>query len=147
MYTKEEIIEEVIRIREEIGHEEVHPEIKDIYYEDNELTIITPDRPEKSVIIGKGGWVVGKLREKLKLQSIHVISYTDIIIKEYQLELSVKHLEKLFSEDKIPREYTEPSTDHAFPVLQFPGGSLPEDETRMCHSEWTSADPECPHRC
>ena len=111
MYTKEEIIEEVIRIREEIGHEEVHPEIKDIYYEDNELTIITPDRPEKSVIIGKGGWVVGKLREKLKLQSIHVISYTDIIIKEYQLELSVKHLEKLFSEDKIPREYTEAFTN------------------------------------
>ncbi len=107
MYTKKEIIQEIISIREEIGHDFVEPTIKDLYFYDNELTIIAPDRPEKSIIIGKGGWVVGKLREKLGLESIHVISYTDIILKEYQLELSVKHVQKLLNEEKIPSDYRE----------------------------------------
>lgn len=107
MYTKQEIISQIIEIREEIGHEPVEPEIRDIHYHENELTIITPDRPEKSIIIGKGGWVVGKLREKLGLKSIHVISYTDILLKEYQLKLSVKHVSQLLNEDKIPEGYIE----------------------------------------
>ena len=64
----------------------IQPEIKEIHYENDELTIIAPDRPEKSIIIGKGGWVVGKLREQLHVKSIHVISYTDIVLKKYQLE-------------------------------------------------------------
>lgn len=111
MYSKESIISEIIRIREEIGHDYVQPEIKDMYYEDDELTIIAPDRPEKSIIIGKGGWVVGKLREKLGIKSIHVISYTDIILKEYQLKLSVKHTNKLLAENKIPSDYLDAFTN------------------------------------
>ena len=107
MYTKEEIIKDIIEIREEIGHEYVKPEIKEVHYNNDELTIIAPDRPEKSIIIGKGGWVVGKLREKLCVNSIHVISYTDIILKEYQLELSVKHVQKLLKDEKIPERYVE----------------------------------------
>ena len=104
MFTKEEIIEEIIQIRKEIGHEEVKPEIKEMYMDNDELTIITPDRPEKSIIIGKGGWVVGKLKEKIKVKSIHVISYTDIVLKKYQLELSVKHTKNLIEEEQIPQE-------------------------------------------
>ena len=68
MYTKEEIIKKIMRIRKEIGHDQVEPEIKELHYHNDELTIITPDRPEKSIIIGKGGWVVGKLREELKVK-------------------------------------------------------------------------------
>ena len=73
MYTKEFILDEVNAIREEIGHDKVDIFIEEIYFENNELWIITEDRPDKSAIIGKGGWVVGKLREKLGLESIHVI--------------------------------------------------------------------------
>lgn len=105
MYTKEEIINKIIKIREDIGHDYVEPEIKDLYYKNDELTIIAPDRPEKSIIIGKGGWVVGKLREELHIKSIHVISYTDIVLKEYQLELSVKHTKKIMDENIIPEKY------------------------------------------
>lgn len=108
MYTKEEIIEEIMHIRKEIGHDEVKPEIKEMYMDNNELTIITPDRPEKSIIIGKGGWVVGKLKEKIKVKSIHVISYTDIVLKKYQLELSVIHTKKIIEEKQIPQEYIKP---------------------------------------
>lgn len=109
MYTKDEIIQKIIKIRDEIGHEYVKPEIRDIHYNNStdELTIITPDRPEKSIIIGKGGWVVGKLREQLEIKSIHVISYTDIILKEYQLSLAVENIEKLIKNNKIPENYEE----------------------------------------
>ena len=72
-------------IRLDIGHDEVNIYIEKIYFnkDTNELWIITEDRPDKSAIIGKGGWVVGKLREKLNLESIHVESYGDFLNKEY----------------------------------------------------------------
>lgn len=59
------------------------------------LIIIAPDRPEKSAVIGKGGWVVGRLREELGVNSIHVDAYSDMIIRIYRMELAMKQLEKL----------------------------------------------------
>ena len=97
MYTKEFILDEVNKIREDIGHEKADIFIEDIYYENNELWIITEDRPDKSAIIGKGGWVVGKLREKLELESIHVESYGDFLNKNYKLKLSKKTVSSLNS--------------------------------------------------
>ena len=95
MYTKEFILEEVNRIREDIGHDKVNIFIEEIYFKNNELWIITEDRPDKSAIIGKGGWVVGKLREKLGLESIHVESYGDFLNKNYKLKLSKKTIDNL----------------------------------------------------
>ena len=95
MYTKEFILDEVNHIREEIGHDKVNISIEEIYFENNEMWIITEDRPDKSAIIGKGGWVVGKLREKLGLASIHVESYGDFLNKEYKLKLSKKTIHNL----------------------------------------------------
>ena len=95
MYSKEFILDEVNAIREEIGHDKVNIYIEEIYLENNELWIITEDRPDKSAIIGKGGWVVGKLREKLGLESIHVESYGDFLNKEYKLKLSKKTVHNL----------------------------------------------------
>lgn len=95
MYTKEFILNEVNAIRDEIGHDKVNIFIEDIYFENDELWIITEDRPDKSAIIGKGGWVVGKLREKLGLESIHVESYGDFLNKDYKLKLSKKTIKNL----------------------------------------------------
>ena len=97
MYTKEFILKEVNTIREEIGHDKVNIFIEEIYFNENtnELWIITEDRPDKSAIIGKGGWVVGKLREKLALKSIHVESYGDFLNKNYKLKLSQKTIRNL----------------------------------------------------
>ena len=95
MYTKEFILEEVNAIRDEIGHEKVSISIEELYLENNELWIITEDRPDKSAVIGKGGWVVGKLKEKLGLESIHVESYGDFLNKEYKLKLSKKTVDNL----------------------------------------------------
>ena len=95
MYTKEFILDEVNNIREEIGHDKVSISIEEIYCKNNEIWIITEDRPDKSAIIGKGGWVVGKLRERLGLESIHVESYGDFLNKEYKLKLSKKTIHNL----------------------------------------------------
>ena len=95
MYTEEFILNEVNEIRNEIGHDRVNISIENIYLENNELWIITEDRPDKSAIIGKGGWVVGKLKEKLGLDSIHVESYGDFLNKEYKLRLSKKTVHNL----------------------------------------------------
>jgi hypothetical protein len=95
MYSKEFILDEVNSIREEIGHDKVNIFIEEIYFKNNELWIITEDRPDKSSIIGKGGWVVGKLKEKLGLDSIHVESYGDFLNKNYKLKLSKKTIDNL----------------------------------------------------
>ena len=95
MYTKEFILEQINAIRDEIGHEKVSISIEELYFENNELWIITEDRPDKSAVIGKGGWVVGKLKEKLNLESIHVESYGDFLNKEYKLKLSKKTVDNL----------------------------------------------------
>ena len=95
MYTKEFILNEVNAIREEIGHEKVNIFIEEIYFKNNELWIITEDRPDKSAIIGKGGWVVGKLKENLGLDSIHVESYGDFLNRNYKLKLSKKTIHNL----------------------------------------------------
>lgn len=90
MYDEKFILDEVNKIRSEIGHDEVNIYIEEIHFNEDtdELWIITEDRPDKSAIIGKGGWVVGKLKEKLGLESIHVESYGDFLNKEYKLMLS-----------------------------------------------------------
>ena len=95
MYSKEFILNEVNAIRAEIGHDEVGIYIEEVYFRNNELWIITEDRPDKSAIIGKGGWVVGKLKEKLGLDSIHVESYGDFLQKQYKLKLSKRTVDEL----------------------------------------------------
>ena len=95
MYSKEFILSEVNRIRDEIGHDKVSIFIEELYFENNELWIITEDRSDKSAIIGKGGWVVGKLKEELGLDSIHVESYGDFLNKRYKLELSRKTIHNI----------------------------------------------------
>ena len=95
MYTKEFILDEVNAIRDDIGHEKANIFIEEIYFRNNEMWIITEDRPDKSAIIGKGGWVVGKLKEKLGLDSIHVESYGDFLNKNYKLKLSKKTIHNL----------------------------------------------------
>lgn len=97
---KEDIIKSISQIRKEIGHEDIKPDIVDIIFnqEKSELLIITSDRPEKSLVIGKGGWVVGKLKEKLGVNQIHVEAYTDILMHKYRMDLALKRLEEVITD-------------------------------------------------
>ena len=101
VYDKAALLNHINRIRNEIGHEKVNIDIKDILYErdSNEMWIITNDRPDKSAIIGKGGWVVGRLREELEIESIHVESYSDFLQKKYRMELSLNKLNSFVNDN------------------------------------------------
>ena len=102
-FEKEDIISQICRIREEIGHENVKPDIKDITFDENNriMNIITSDRPEKSIVIGKGGWVVGKLKEELDINSIHVEAYPDILLREYKMKLTLEKLGDILKNEKL----------------------------------------------
>ena len=108
---KEDILAKISKIREEIGHEDLKPDITEIFYDEKEskLLIITSDRPEKSLVIGKGGWVVGKLKEDLKIDQIHVEAYPDIMLRKYRMELALKKLEQV--ETHYKSESGEPLTN------------------------------------
>lgn len=94
---KKSITTAISEIRKEIGHEDLKPDIMNVIFneERSELLIITSDRPEKSLVIGKGGWVVGKLKEKLEVDQIHVEAYSDILLRKYRMELSLNKLKGL----------------------------------------------------
>ena len=100
VYDSAALLNHINRIRREIGHEEVQIEIKEVLYDKdaNEMWIISNDRPDKSAIIGKGGWVVGRLREELHVNSIHVESYSDFLQKEYRMSLSLNKLNSFVKE-------------------------------------------------
>ncbi|MDI6723493.1 MAG: ATPase [Methanobacterium sp.] len=97
--SKNRVIDEICRIRKEIGHENVKPDIQEINFDEKnrKLLIITSDRPEKSIVIGKGGWVVGRLKEELNLNSVHVESYPDILLKEYKMKLTLDKLKEILN--------------------------------------------------
>ena len=101
VYDKIALLNHINRIRKEIGHEEVDIDIKEVLFDRDtyEMWIITNDRPDKSAIIGKGGWVVGRLREELSVKSIHVESYSDFLQKEYKMNLSLNRLNSFVNND------------------------------------------------
>jgi len=109
-YTKRTLLEHINKIRKNIGHDEVNIDIKEIIFDKNlnELWIITDDRPDKSAIIGKGGWVVGRLREELGINSIHVESYSDFLIKKYRMELSFKKINSFIESSNSNKDYILP---------------------------------------
>lgn len=93
-------IEELIsRIRRDIGHKDVEPDIREVVWDENsqELVIVTSDRPGKSTVIGKGGWVAGRLKEELGIKSVHVEAYTDLMVRRYRMELARDHLNQIRS--------------------------------------------------
>lgn len=102
-FEKYDIINRICRIREEIGHQNVKPDIKDITFNETSgvMLIVTSDRPEKSAVIGKGGWVVGKLKEELDINSIHVEAYPDILLKEYKMKLTRDKLKDILKTVKF----------------------------------------------
>jgi len=97
---KNDLISLISKIRRDIGHKDVEVDILDLFFDEDQgnLLIITPDRPGKSLIIGKGGWVVGRLREELRISSIHVEAYSDFIVPVYRMKLALVKLEEIISE-------------------------------------------------
>ncbi len=86
---KETIKTIVKNIRRELDLPNIDFEIIDLIYNNNNIIIYTPTRGDKSIIIGPGGWVSGKLRETIK--KIYGLE-TTIIVKDYCDEITYKKL-------------------------------------------------------
>ena len=105
---KFDILDIINKIREDIGHKKSELDILDIRIDEKtgNMLILTPDRPEKSAVIGKGGWVVGLLREELGVNSIHVEANSDFLVPKYRMALALKKLENIIplysSFERIP---------------------------------------------
>ncbi len=87
MFTVEEISGLVRWIRQENGFPDSPFRIDEVRYdpEGDKLYIIAHDRTDKSVIIGNS-FVIGKLRERLKVRQLTVYSNLDLEIKRRKLE-------------------------------------------------------------
>ncbi len=86
MFTAEEISELVREIRKENGFPNSPFRIDEVRYdpEGDKLYIIAHDRTDKSVVIGNS-FVIGKLRERMKVKQVTVYSNLDLEIKRRKL--------------------------------------------------------------
>jgi len=95
----EEVKERIKRIREDIGQDtSTSPRIK--WVKDDEVLIICGyHRSDKSMLIGPGGWVVGKLSEEIR-KPVTVIESTEEVVSELKLLESLNTIEKLLKKTK-----------------------------------------------
>ncbi|HQK63364.1 MAG TPA: hypothetical protein PLV67_07325 [Methanofastidiosum sp.] len=91
---KEELLTRIKRIRDEIGQDtSSSPRIK--WIKDDEVLIICGyHRSDKSMLIGPGGWVSGKLSEEIG-KPVTVIESTEELTSELKLMESLLTVEKL----------------------------------------------------
>ncbi len=86
----------IVESREQLGfNKHGHPKVDDVIYDEetDTLFIIVPDRPEKSAIVGKGGWAIAELRKKLDVWSVSVHTTIDITIKKMRIQNSIDYLQ------------------------------------------------------
>ncbi|MHC1605075.1 MAG: hypothetical protein ACXQTP_03795 [Candidatus Methanofastidiosia archaeon] len=95
---KEHILDSILQIRKEIGAINRIPEITRITKSDDSLTIECEDRSDKSIVIGSGGWVVGKLGQQLGVGNITVESRLDNILHVKRLIASFREVDKIANE-------------------------------------------------
>jgi|GEM_PF-2840813 len=84
------LLEEIHDIRESIGVSKRHPVITRVREEGDALFIECEDRADKSIVIGTGGWVVGKLATRLGYARITVSSRLDGIMR-LRMRIASRH--------------------------------------------------------
>jgi predicted PP-loop superfamily ATPase len=119
MYSASDISSLVQRFRSELGLSlSVTPKIADVCYDESmgTLTIIAEDRPDKSAILGPGGWVLKKLRKELNLNWVGVKSKTDLEVKKYRVNLAINRLNELSK--KLSKELRRIIAGRLLPLLK-----------------------------
>ncbi|NMC61262.1 MAG: hypothetical protein GYA51_18050 [Candidatus Methanofastidiosa archaeon] len=90
----EELLERIKKIRNDIGQDtSTNPRIKWIH--DGDVLIICGfNRSDKSMLIGPGGWIVGKLSEEIG-KPVTIIESTEELMSELKIKESLKTIENL----------------------------------------------------
>jgi hypothetical protein len=98
---KGKVLDTIMEIREEIGMDHRVPAISRISYDKDNLYIECEDRADKSIVIGTGGWVVGKLAGRLNFKEVKVESRLDNILRTKELIKALRLLKGLENKDFI----------------------------------------------
>ncbi|MFQ6051578.1 MAG: ATPase [Candidatus Hydrothermarchaeota archaeon] len=137
MYSKEEILGLIDDIRKELGMiASSTPSISRVEYNEDKdlLLIVATDRSDKAVIIGPGGWVVGRLKEMLNIGQIHVEAETDLIVRRIRIEESIGKLKEVLNSD-VSKKVKFSLKNYVLPLLEnadfFP--DLPVNEESESH--------------
>ncbi len=88
------IEDDIEQLRQELPH--IHsnpPHIMNIT-ENEKISIVAADRPDKAVIIGPGGYIAGHLA-KIYQKPLSITAYTDEIIKKFRREESIRLLRSM----------------------------------------------------
>jgi predicted PP-loop superfamily ATPase len=94
----ESIFDQISEIRKELGFSRgVSPRIDFVYSHDDEsLHIITPDRAEKSLLLGPGGRIITELAKRVS-KKVTVYGQDEILLKQHRLQLTLNRIDEIFS--------------------------------------------------
>ncbi|MBN1785609.1 MAG: hypothetical protein JW825_01265 [Candidatus Methanofastidiosa archaeon] len=96
---KQKILDSIMEMRCEIGIEERTPVITRAHESGDRLFIECEDRADKSIVIGTGGWVVGKLAASMGYKEIKVESRLDNIMMTKRLIRSLRSIKDAGDDD------------------------------------------------
>lgn len=88
------IEDEIEQFRQELPHIHSNPPHIISITENDEISIVAADRPDKAVVIGPGGYIAGHLAKKHK-KPLTITAYTDHMIQNFRKTESKKLLQKL----------------------------------------------------
>jgi len=97
--TLNQISDLVNTIREELNLTRgVSPRIEKVYeHNDSSLHLVTPDRAEKSLLLGPGGRVSAELAKRTE-RKITIYGSDEILLRRHRLQLTISRIEEVMSE-------------------------------------------------
>ena len=119
MFSKDQILQDIISIRSKFGFPKIIPEIRETVYSEKKdtLYIIAEDRADKSNMIGSSR-IMGELRKKINIGYITVISYPDLLKKREILKKNIQKLKRDHVSIKL-KKYLENELDLKENIISF----------------------------
>jgi predicted PP-loop superfamily ATPase len=138
MYSPKRVSEVISRVRRGLGLSQLHdPEVTATHFDPRSgtLLVITSDRPDKSAVLGHGGWVSSRLKAELGVEHLGVRAQTDLYLKRFRVRRAIRRLKGLAP--KLGSEVREMVTTRLIPMLEnellYPDRRLYEVESLREH--------------
>lgn len=86
--------DDIEQLRQELPHIHSNPPHIMKITENEKISIVAADRPDKAIIIGPGGYIAGHLAKQYQ-KPLSITAYTDEIIKTFRKEESIRLLRSM----------------------------------------------------
>lgn len=101
MYSPKRVSEAVAKVRRELGLSSSYkPKVASTHFdpETGTLLIFMADRPDKSAVLGHGGWLSSRLKTELGVEHLGVRAKTDVDLKKFRIKKAIRRLKSLLSQ-------------------------------------------------